>query len=420
MFIAFAIALAGFCILISPGMLDGATAGEKAPEKTPEKAPEKTPEKTPEPEKPAEPAPKEKLAGIMVGAFKTSGEGVTEDVVALIEKEFVARLKETEKYDVKHYQDVMDTIKKNLEKLVNSELSEEELVEFRKQFLPDYQLTGSVAKAGDGLVVKTRILDLKTGKKVRGPDEAKAEKAESINEAIAALATKIAGEFPPPLPPAEKWAFLGADGKYDIKYTDSEHPLKKQSRGQLKTLRTYTAIPAPVPGKDLVAVFDTTKGKIAVKLFHDEAPQHVANMVYLSQQGFYKKTFFHRIMKGFMIQGGDPWTKKEDPKDREHGAGWFLLDEVKTKRKHVAGILSAAALGTPDRAPCTSGCQFFIMLAANSGLDGGYSIYGKVVEGMDIVNTIADTPCVVRGPRSREKSLPQEKIYLNGITIEER
>ncbi|TET33546.1 MAG: peptidylprolyl isomerase [Planctomycetota bacterium] len=221
----------------------------------------------------------------------------------------------------------------------------------------------------------------------------------------------------PPPAPAKKWVLRGDDGKYKVEYVESDHPLKARSRGQLSTLRTYTAVPAPAKGKKLVAVFDTSKGKISVELFHKEAPQHAANFVKLAQDDFYDGGYSHRIMKGFMIQGGDPNTKNADPNDDGSGGpGYCILDEFSRTRKHVPGILSAASTGQPH----SSGCQFFLMHAANAGLDGRYSIYGQVIDGMDIVNKIADTPCVARSPRNPEPSLPQEKVYFTDITIEER
>jgi len=227
---------------------------------------------------------------------------------------------------------------------------------------------------------------------------------------------EMPGKLKPPMP-AEKWVFRGEDGKYKIEFTIADHPLKAQLPPKMRTLRTYTAVPAPAKGKKLVAVLNTSKGKISIELFHKEAPQHVANFVKLAQIDFYDGGYSHRIMKDFMIQGGDPNTKNSDPADDgSGGAGYCILDEFSSTRKHVAGIFSAASVGAPN----SSGCQFFIMHAANAGLDGKYSIYGKVIEGMDVVDLIANTPCVARSPRNPERSLPQEKIFFTDISIEER
>ncbi|MHC4660561.1 MAG: peptidylprolyl isomerase [Planctomycetota bacterium] len=222
----------------------------------------------------------------------------------------------------------------------------------------------------------------------------------------------------PPPAPAEKWIAADENGNYKLEYKDKEHPLKAKTQGYLATLRTYTGVPAPAEGKSLVAVLDTTAGKIAIKLYHKDAPQHTANMVWLAQEGFYKKTYSHRIIKGFMIQMGCPNTKNSDPADDGRGgAGYFILDEFSKTKKHKPGILSAASIGQPN----SSGCQFFLMHGDASFLDGKYSIYGEVIEGMDIVNKVAETPCSNRpGPRGPEKSIPNEKTYINGVTIEER
>jgi len=128
-------------------------------------------------------------------------------------------------------------------------------------------------------------------------------------------------------------------------------------------------------------------GKIVLELYPDVAPQSVRNFVYLARQGFYDGLKFHRIMKGFMIQGGDPegigiggpgYSIK----------GEFLANGFTNTLKHERGVLSMARSNAFDSA----GSQFFIMHAASPSLDGSYAAFGRVISGMDVVDRIADTP----------------------------
>ena len=134
-----------------------------------------------------------------------------------------------------------------------------------------------------------------------------------------------------------------------------------------------------------LAIIQTPHGKIAIKFFPDVAPKHVESFKKLTKEGFYNGTTFHRVIPGFMIQGGDPLSK--DPTKREqHGRGGpgYSIPAEFSERKHTRGVVSAARSSDPDSA----GSQFFIMLASAPHLDGQYSIFGQIVSGMDVVDKI--------------------------------
>src|SRR3954471_22204466 len=135
------------------------------------------------------------------------------------------------------------------------------------------------------------------------------------------------------------------------------------------------------PNKIYVARMETTAGPIVLELYPKQAPHHVNSFVFLAQQGFYDGVIFHRVIPGFMIQGGDPTGTGEG------GPGYKLKAEFNDLR-HTRGVLSAARTSDPD----TAGSQFFIMHAAAPFLDGKYSAFGKVTEGMETVDKIVNAP----------------------------
>jgi cyclophilin family peptidyl-prolyl cis-trans isomerase len=131
-----------------------------------------------------------------------------------------------------------------------------------------------------------------------------------------------------------------------------------------------------------VAVIESTLGKIAVELFPGEAPDTVANFLKLVAKGYYDGVLFHRVIPEFMVQTGDPTGTGRG------GPGWTILDEFHPKLRHDrAGILSMANAG-----PDTGGSQFFITLAATPHLNGRHAVFGAVVEGLDVVVKIGDSP----------------------------
>lgn len=137
-----------------------------------------------------------------------------------------------------------------------------------------------------------------------------------------------------------------------------------------------------------LAVLETTYGRITVRFFPLKAPKHVESFQSLVAKGFYDGTKFHRVIPGFMIQGGDP-NSKDDNRAR-HGTGGpgYAVKAEFNDIKHTRGILSAARSSDPNSA----GSQFFLMVANSSHLDGQYSVFGEVAEGMDVVDKIVALP----------------------------
>jgi len=144
---------------------------------------------------------------------------------------------------------------------------------------------------------------------------------------------------------------------------------------------------APKKGEK-VAVIETNFGRIVLKFFPKLAPNHVKNFEKLANSGFYNGVTFHRVIPGFMIQGGDPNTKPgATGAPGTGGPGWTVNAEFSSMH-HSPGILSMARTSDPNSA----GSQFFITVADANSLDGQYSIFGQVVQGMDVVNKIVALP----------------------------
>ena len=150
------------------------------------------------------------------------------------------------------------------------------------------------------------------------------------------------------------------------------------------------------------AVIKTNKGDITVELFASQARNTVNNFVFLAREGFYDGLTFHRVIKGFMIQGGDPKG------DGTGGPGYKFPDEPVTRR-YTRGIVAMANAG-----PNTNGSQFFI-LHADYGLPPNYTIFGQVSAGMDTVDRLAATP--VQASAGGERSLPVEPLIIQSIRI---
>jgi len=170
------------------------------------------------------------------------------------------------------------------------------------------------------------------------------------------------------------------------------------------------AQPTPAPMKE-VAVIKTTMGEMTLEFWSDVAPKTVENFKKLAKQGFYNGTAFHRIIKGFMIQGGDPNTK--DPsKEASFGTGdpGYKIKAEFNPRKHEAGVISMARSMDPDSA----GSQFFLCLDAAPSLDNQYTAFGKLTKGDDVLQKIGDTPVLSNG---RERSKPAERVGVESVSI---
>lgn len=153
--------------------------------------------------------------------------------------------------------------------------------------------------------------------------------------------------------------------------------------------------------KKVRATIETQYGNIEIKFFPDLAPGHVKNFVELAEKGFYDGTIFHRVIPGFMIQGGDPNTKGKDVFSYGTGGPGYSIDAEFNPTPHKRGIVSMARSGDPNSA----GSQFFIVIKDASSLDNQYTVFGEVVSGMDVADKI------VALPRST-RDLPSERVEM--------
>lgn len=177
---------------------------------------------------------------------------------------------------------------------------------------------------------------------------------------------------------------------------------------------TATAKPAtPTATADEVAVLETSKGRMVIEFWDKDAPQTVANFKKLARQGLYDGTGFHRIIKGFMIQGGDPKSKNPKAPDLGTGDPGYKIKDEFNSHKHVAGVISMANSGTPNSA----GSQFFLMHGPASFLDGKYTAFGHVIDGMSVLNEIALTPVGPNPMMGGEQSKPLEWTTLKSVKI---
>lgn len=155
------------------------------------------------------------------------------------------------------------------------------------------------------------------------------------------------------------------------------------------------------------ATLQTSKGEIVIEFLSAQAPNTVANFEKLAKEGFYDGTRFHRVISGFMIQGGDPLSKDEAQSARwgTGGPGYKFADEISASNRNDVGTISMANAG-----PNTNGSQFFINVAANNFLDTKHTVFGKVIKGMDVITGIENTPT------SNER--PIEAVIIEKVSIQ--
>jgi len=150
--------------------------------------------------------------------------------------------------------------------------------------------------------------------------------------------------------------------------------------------KTYSAPPAMVidTGKEYTATIETERGNMVLELFASDVPNTVNNFVFLANDGFYDGVTFHRVVPGFVVQGGDPTgTGRGNP-------GYSFADEF-SEHTHLTGALSMANSGSD-----TNGCQFFITFAPQHGLDGKHSVFGQLIDGMDVLEQIEQGDVIIR------------------------
>ncbi len=161
-----------------------------------------------------------------------------------------------------------------------------------------------------------------------------------------------------------------------------------------------------------VAVIKTSEGDMVVQFWNDAAPNTIENFKKLARSGFYDGTIFHRIVKGFMIQGGDP-NSKDLGKESSYGQGGpgYKIKAEFNDRSHERGVISMARSSDPDSA----GSQFFMCLASVPRLDHQYTIFGRLIKGDDVLEKIGDTP--VTSSSMGENSKPTKRVVIESIKI---
>lgn len=167
-------------------------------------------------------------------------------------------------------------------------------------------------------------------------------------------------------------------------------------------------LPVKEQEKTMKATLQTNKGDITIEFDLVNAPNTVANFIKLAKDGFYDGTKFHRVIKGFMNQGGDPFSKDDAMMARwgTGGPGYSFNDEISTKNHNEVGTIAMANSG-----PNTNGSQFFINVGANNNLDTKHTVFGKVTSGLDVVMLINSTPTDVA-------DRPISPVILENVTLE--
>ncbi|HIB43075.1 MAG TPA: peptidylprolyl isomerase [Nitrospina sp.] len=176
--------------------------------------------------------------------------------------------------------------------------------------------------------------------------------------------------------------------------------MKDLTRNLVVILLSTLLLTAVVSAQE-IAVIETKFGKIEMEFFEDKAPGHVKNFKDLAKKGFYDGTIFHRVIPGFMIQGGDPNTKSDDRSAHGMGGPGYSINAEFNDTLHKRGILSMARSQDPNSA----GSQFFIVVKKSSFLDGKYTAFGKVLSGMAVADQI------VNAPRDKRDN-PDERIEM--------
>jgi cyclophilin family peptidyl-prolyl cis-trans isomerase len=168
---------------------------------------------------------------------------------------------------------------------------------------------------------------------------------------------------------------------------------------------------APRDYSTTLATLQTDMGDITIKFFYDKAPNHVKNFVDLAASGFYDGTMFHRVIPGFMIQAGDPLTKKPEDPRQPYGTGGNGKNMIKAEfndTSHKRGIVSMARASDPNSASS----QFFIVVKDSTFLDNQYSAFGEVVTGMEVADRIAN---VARDAKDR----PNAPVRIKKVVLSE-
>jgi dolichyl-diphosphooligosaccharide---protein glycosyltransferase len=210
---------------------------------------------------------------------------------------------------------------------------------------------------------------------------------------------------------------------YQVNKNYKANPVSQQSNTKDNTTkdkesntadeRPQNMIKANMTPSDNIAILKTSLGNITIEFFPGAAPKHVNSFLNLSKTGFYDGTIFHRIVKDFVIQGGDPTTKNSTQKDRwGTGGPGYTIDAEFNDIPHERGIISMARTGDPNSA----GSQFFIVTKDARFLDNQYTVFGRVIDGMEIVDKIED----LTTNQSSDQPIDFEKAKIQKVMIEQR
>ena len=198
--------------------------------------------------------------------------------------------------------------------------------------------------------------------------------------------------------------FISACGSNEVEETTETTVQDNKGESTMSDEKVYSSMPEMIidQNKSYTAVIQTSMGDLTVEFFSDTAPVTVNNFVSLSNDGYYDNIIFHRVISGFMIQGGDPSGTGHG----EYGKfpGYTFEDELNNQQPYEKGILAMANAG-----PNTNGSQFFIM-HVDYPLPYQYTIFGKVTDGFDVIDTIASV-------QTAEGDRPVEDVVILGVTV---
>jgi len=180
--------------------------------------------------------------------------------------------------------------------------------------------------------------------------------------------------------------------------------IKGITAGLMSILMTVTLVQA---GE--IAVIETTLGNIELEFLVDKAPGHVKNFKELAEKGFYDGTIFHRVIPGFMIQGGDPNSKSDDRSTHGTGDPGYTIKAEFNDTPHDRGVLSMARSSDPDSA----GSQFFIVVEDSHFLDNKYTAFGRVIKGMKVADKIVNVP-------TDRRDNPENRVEMKSVKIVKR
>ena len=198
--------------------------------------------------------------------------------------------------------------------------------------------------------------------------------------------------------------FISACGSNEVEETTETTVQDNKGESTMRDEKVYSSMPEMIidQNKSYTAVIETSMGDLTVEFFSETAPVTVNNFVSLSNDGYYDNIIFHRVISGFMIQGGDPSGTGHG----EYGKfpGYTFEDELNNQQPYEKGILAMANAG-----PNTNGSQFFIM-HVDYPLPYQYTIFGKVTDGLDVIDTIASV-------QTAEGDKPVEDVVILGVTV---